>query len=119
MVHAFHGSFIGWLMIQTCLREISVDSMFLFVQSSLKDTACAYWDYEANNEQGSWSTDGCQLQSIVNKTITCHCNHLTNFAAMMVSVCVFCKKPLSFYKKLVYEPVVIRNLNVINSSVEP
>ncbi|XP_066925498.1 uncharacterized protein [Clytia hemisphaerica] len=52
-------------------------------EAKLRKTACAYWDYEADNEKGGWSTEGCTVESIANQTITCHCNHLTNFAAMM------------------------------------
>ena len=34
---------------------------------------------------GGWSTAGCSLQGIVNDTIICECNHMTNFAALVVS----------------------------------
>ena len=34
---------------------------------------------------GGWSTEGCSLQGIVNDTIICECNHMTNFAALVVS----------------------------------
>ena len=36
-------------------------------------------------ELGGWSTDGCSLRGIVNDTIICECNHMTNFAALVVS----------------------------------
>lgn len=34
---------------------------------------------------GGWSTAGCSLRGIVNDTIICECNHMTNFAALVVS----------------------------------
>lgn len=34
---------------------------------------------------GGWSTAGCSLRGIVNDTIVCECNHMTNFAALVVS----------------------------------
>ena len=50
---------------------------------TLEESACVYWDFKANNGKGNWSTKGCKVHSIVGRTIECHCNHLTNFAAMM------------------------------------
>lgn len=32
-----------------------------------------------------WSTAGCDLRGVVNDTIICECNHMTNFAALVVS----------------------------------
>ena len=34
---------------------------------------------------GGWSTAGCSLRGIVNDTIICECDHMTNFAALVVS----------------------------------
>ena len=53
---------------------------------NLEESACVYWDFKADNFKGAWSTEGCSVNSIVNQTIICHCNHLTNFAAMMVNI---------------------------------
>ncbi len=36
-----------------------------------------------NSKGGGWSTDGCRLASRKNGTVTCECNHLTNFAVLM------------------------------------
>ena len=35
--------------------------------------------------EGGWSTAGCSLRGIVHDTIICECNHMTNFAALVVS----------------------------------
>ena len=37
----------------------------------------------SNEEGGGWSTDGCQLASPANGSVTCECDHLTNFAVLM------------------------------------
>ena len=37
---------------------------------------------------GNWSTDGCNTSVFINdslSSITCHCDHLTNFACLVVS----------------------------------
>ena len=34
---------------------------------------------------GGWSTAGCSLRGVVDDTIVCECNHMTNFAALVVS----------------------------------
>ena len=47
------------------------------------DTAlCSYWDFMA----GNWSQEGCAFERVLsNDRILCSCNHLTNFAMLMVS----------------------------------
>jgi len=49
----------------------------------IEKAACVYWDFTAKGGLGDWSTYGCRLQEIVNDTIVCECDHMTNFAAMM------------------------------------
>ena len=45
-------------------------------------TLCGFWDFS----QASWSRAGCAFQGVLNDgRIVCHCNHLTNFAMLMVS----------------------------------
>ena len=34
--------------------------------------------------RGNWSTDGCTVEA-ANSSVTCQCNHLTNFAVLVVS----------------------------------
>ena len=43
---------------------------------------CIYWD--VNNE--SWSSEGCIQVKYTNTSITCACNHLTDFAARFASI---------------------------------
>lgn len=43
---------------------------------------CSYWDFLA----GNWSQEGCIFERVLsNDRILCNCNHLTNFAMLMVS----------------------------------
>ncbi|XP_003391736.2 PREDICTED: adhesion G-protein coupled receptor G2-like [Amphimedon queenslandica] len=43
---------------------------------------CVYWDFKAAEGGGNWSTDGCTVEA-ANSSVTCHCNHLTNFAILV------------------------------------
>ena len=45
---------------------------------------CGYWNYSANEDGGGWDTDGCNLTREDDRII-CKCNHLTNFAVLIVS----------------------------------
>ncbi|XP_071481086.1 adhesion G-protein coupled receptor G6-like [Diadema antillarum] len=45
---------------------------------------CVFWDYEANNGTGNWSTRGCRLSnSSPDERPECECDHLTNFGILM------------------------------------
>ena len=45
---------------------------------------CVFWDFNADNDRGDWSSNGCDLAEQVDDEIICHCNHLTNFAVLTV-----------------------------------
>ena len=43
---------------------------------------CVYWNFA----QAQWSREGCSFQEFgENGRVVCHCNHLTNFAMLIVS----------------------------------
>ncbi|XP_071484275.1 adhesion G-protein coupled receptor G6-like [Diadema antillarum] len=45
---------------------------------------CVFWDFDANNGTGNWSTRGCSLSnSSTDERPECECNHLTNFGILM------------------------------------
>lgn len=65
---------------------------------------CVFWDFTGKGNIactgpsklllicfyiGSWNTNGCSLTSFNETTneVTCMCDHLTNFACLVVSVC--------------------------------
>lgn len=56
---------------------------FFGIQENNGSVFCVYWDYNINSRGGGWSKDGCKLASHKNDTVTCKCNHLTNFAVLM------------------------------------
>ncbi|CAF3581884.1 unnamed protein product [Rotaria sordida] len=43
---------------------------------------CAYWNI-FNNMTIQWSTQGCNLSNVTERSVTCICNHLTHFAVLM------------------------------------
>ena len=42
---------------------------------------CVSWDFDLVD----WTISGCTTEVDQNGTVTCSCNHLTNFAALVVS----------------------------------
>ncbi|CAB3994627.1 G- coupled receptor 112 [Paramuricea clavata] len=48
-------------------------------------SSCVYWDFDAAGGAGDWSNKGCTRQRMYNNTIECACDHMTNFAALIVS----------------------------------
>ncbi|XP_071489358.1 adhesion G-protein coupled receptor G6-like [Diadema antillarum] len=45
---------------------------------------CAFWDFDANDGTGNWSTRGCRLSnSSTDERPECECDHLTNFGILM------------------------------------
>ena len=60
-----------------------VKIVFQSITAGDTDTAlCSYWDFLT----GNWSQEGCIFERVLsNGRILCNCNHLTNFAMLMVS----------------------------------
>jgi len=55
------------------------------VRRSIHSPRCAFYDYDRQSRGlSAWSTDGCT--TIISETglVSCQCNHLTNFAILMV-----------------------------------
>ena len=46
---------------------------------------CVYWDFNANGGFGNWSTEGCYYFGTKSGYVTCHCNHMTNFAILLTA----------------------------------
>ena len=48
---------------------------------------CSYWDLSLDEGFGGWSTEGCsrvvRVEDDAGKVV-CDCNHLTNFAVLLV-----------------------------------
>lgn len=65
---------------------------------SVREAQCVFWDFRADEYRGDWSTAGCKLQR--NEYDECHCNHLTNFAMLLVSF--FWRSHLVYYCQSLY-----------------
>ena len=50
----------------------------------LNTTRCVSWDFSLRDGIGDWDEAGCELESAGSDGITCYCNHLTNFAVLVV-----------------------------------
>ncbi|XP_051021998.1 adhesion G protein-coupled receptor L4 isoform X2 [Acomys russatus] len=49
-------------------------------------TQCAFWDYSADAmDNGSWSSEGCEMTYSNETHTSCRCSHLTHFAILMSS----------------------------------
>lgn len=47
---------------------------------------CVSWDFDAANGEGNWTRSGCDTRMTDDPSVTrCECNHLTNFAVLVVS----------------------------------
>ncbi|XP_052793494.1 deleted in malignant brain tumors 1 protein-like isoform X1 [Mya arenaria] len=66
------------------LRKEDVMLTFHVFDRKLRKPACSFWDTN-QSEKGHWSTNGCTLKHFDTKkgTVSCHCDHLTNFAVLM------------------------------------
>lgn len=48
-------------------------------------TECSFWDQSLDSGYGAWATDGCRLVSESRNEAVCECDHLTQFALLVVS----------------------------------
>lgn len=65
---------------------VSVDMLSLLQTSRVNGSEqCVFWDFTAAGGLGNWSSFGCVKVSSRNGVVTCQCNHLTNFAILVVS----------------------------------
>ncbi|XP_052811437.1 adhesion G protein-coupled receptor L3-like isoform X2 [Mya arenaria] len=61
----------------------NVRIIFHVFDRNLTDPSCSFW--ETKSGKGLWSTDGCSLEQFDREkgTVSCQCDHLTNFAVLM------------------------------------
>lgn len=60
-------------------------NLHLVLQDTAIESKCVWWDFDMNNFKGGWSSKGCVYDGKVNGRDVCLCNHLTNFAVLIVS----------------------------------
>eukprot|EP00117_Sycon_ciliatum_P029197 scpid7922/ scgid2430/ Latent-transforming growth factor beta-binding protein 4 len=70
---------------------------------------CVFWDFGANDGLGDWSSNGCRVVLVnrTSSTVHCQCNHLTNFAILLVP-----KVPTSQRKGLTYLTLIGASISV-------
>jgi hypothetical protein len=63
--------------------EITLRSV---ARGDTNSTLCSYWNFTL----GNWSQEGCMFKRVLSDDrILCNCNHLTNFAMLMVSLFIY------------------------------
>ena len=55
------------------------------VSSEGYNHTCVYWNFSANEGAGGWQTEGCVVTLNLGGVLECQCDHLTNFAVLLVS----------------------------------
>ncbi|XP_052810434.1 adhesion G protein-coupled receptor L3-like [Mya arenaria] len=65
-------------------RTENVSITFHVFDNELRDPACSFWKTNLSGNS-RWSTEGCELEHFDSETgtVSCKCNHLTNFAVLM------------------------------------
>ena len=54
-----------------------------------ENNECGYWDYNLHDKSGGWATNGCHLNRTEYGRHVCVCDHLTNFAVLVVRCSLF------------------------------
>ena len=62
-------------------------AMSIFQNASAEHTSsdCVFWDFDALDGRGDWSSEGCWYNGSQDGRIICMCDHMTNFAVLAVS----------------------------------
>ena len=70
----------------------------------LSKILCVFWNFKSNPKLGGWSDDGCKLQrNDQDEYDECHCNHLTSFAMLLVSLKIHVYILTDYYY---YDPII-------------
>lgn len=64
----------------TVINQYNRAINFLLKFTAPGSERCVYWDFGTLN----WTTSGCSKAIAEDGIIICHCNHLTNFAVLVV-----------------------------------
>ena len=65
---------------------------------------CVFWDFSRND----WNREGCTIAEAVGADgiVTCQCNHLTNFAVLVVSVTLIILLSVCCNSIIIYLPII-------------
>ncbi|CAF4631066.1 unnamed protein product [Rotaria sp. Silwood1] len=70
-----------------------------------RNLICAYWNI-SDNMTAQWSTQGCHLSNITERSVTCICNHLTHFAVLTDTE----RKPIPEYIEQILSIITLTGL---------
>ncbi|XP_078578043.1 adhesion G-protein coupled receptor G7-like [Branchiostoma floridae x Branchiostoma japonicum] len=68
---------------QHLLEPVILTFMPLQEEKAAQTNVCAAWNFSLAGGSGAWSPHGCSYMGMTNGSITCSCNHLTNFAVLV------------------------------------
>lgn len=71
--------------------KLGLNIVTILVLNILQDVGdrtrtCVFYNFTLNNMAGGWSSAGCTYDGQVNGRDVCLCDHMTNFAVLVVSV---------------------------------
>ncbi|PRP80687.1 hypothetical protein PROFUN_11646 [Planoprotostelium fungivorum] len=70
------------LVVQNTTEEIRIDIPLTYLPPDGYSLQCQWWDESSSN----WSPEGCRTVHQPNLTVSCLCNHLTNFSVGTVPI---------------------------------
>ncbi|XP_072030117.1 adhesion G-protein coupled receptor G4-like [Amphiura filiformis] len=73
---------LPWLLVQLS-QLLFLVKMLQVNETMFNQFKCVSWDFSKSDGIGDWAEYGCELMSAESGKITCHCNHLTNFAVLV------------------------------------
>ncbi|XP_038051555.1 adhesion G-protein coupled receptor G6-like isoform X1 [Patiria miniata] len=76
------GSVVSLTVENVKLVNLTEPVVIQFKEES-SEVYCVSWDFELEDGVGDWTTDGCALTEVTNKTVACNCSHATNFAILV------------------------------------
>lgn len=73
---------------------------------------CVFWDFQLAGGYGGWSSEGCELASgpddeSDDPIVECRCNHLTNFAILVVSDRNLCRESFCVSESFIFLVLVV------------
>ncbi|CAH1251520.1 ADGRG7 [Branchiostoma lanceolatum] len=69
--------------LQHLLEPVILTFQPLQEEKAAQTNLCATWNFSIAGGSGAWSPQGCTFVGMTNGSITCSCDHLTNFAVLV------------------------------------
>jgi hypothetical protein len=78
---------------QTFLAQSTKSALDCGQKAKKVNFKCVFWNFTLNQ----WDTNGCNYTSVNKDVHECNCNHMTSFAVLMVSKCLFLSEFEDFF----------------------